>query len=92
MACFLTTIITTGYGPIFRKQIKLRNKNRFELTLGYLVEYLLKLYVMLLMMTMNGEVCIAIALGMALGSSFFGMYGEAIRRRLFSRSLMDGNK
>ena len=55
------------------------------LTIGFLGEYLLKLYVMLLMMTMNGQVLIAIALGMAIGCSVFGIYGESIRKKCFKQ-------
>ena len=53
--------------------------------MGYLLEYLLKLYVMLLMMSMNAYVCLAIAVGTALGYTFFGVYGEQIRKKIFQR-------
>jgi hypothetical protein len=55
------------------------------LTAGFFFEYLLKLYVMLLMMTMNVYVCLAIALGVASGYSFFGAWGDKIRRRIFRK-------
>ena len=80
---FLTTLITTAYGPIFRKQIKIKATSKIALLVGYIIEYLLKLYVMLLMMTMNGQVCIAIALGMGLGVTFFNYNGEKIRKKIF---------
>jgi hypothetical protein len=80
---FLTTFITTMYGPIFHKHIKIKATSKLHLTAGYLVSYLLKLYVMLLMMTMNGQVCIAIALAMGLGVTLFGHYGESIRQMIF---------
>ena len=79
MVCF----IATAYGPVIRKHIIARNNSRLELAIGYLFEYLLKLLVMILMMSMNGWVLLAIALGTALGSSIFSMYGLSIRRRLF---------
>ena len=79
MVCF----IATAYGPVIRKHIIVRNNSRLELAIGYLLEYLLKLLVMILMMSMNGWVLLAIALGTALGSSIFSMYGLSIRRRLF---------
>lgn len=81
--CFITSFLTTAYGPIFRKQIKIVSTNKFQLTGGYLIEYLLKLFVMLLMMTMNAPVCIAISLGIALGYTVFSYYGEKIRKTIF---------
>lgn len=72
---FITTILATAYGPIFLKQIKQQSTAKWQFTLGFMGEYLLKLYVMLLMMTMNAPVCIAIALGMAVGCTIFGLYG-----------------
>lgn len=82
---FVTCFLATAYGPIFRKQIKNVSETKMGLTMGYLLEYLLKLYVMLLMMSMNAYVCLAIAVGTALGYSFFGVYGERIRKRIFQR-------
>ena len=83
---FVTRFLSTAYGPIFRKQIKNVSETKMGLTMGYLLEYLLKLYVMLLMMSMNAYVCLAIAVGTALGYTFFGVYGESIRRRIFQKS------
>jgi hypothetical protein len=83
---FFTTLLSTAYGPIFRKQIKNQATSKVQLTLGYLVEYLLKLYVMLLMMTMNGQVCIAIALAMAIGVTVFSYYGDSIREKIFGKA------
>jgi len=61
----------------------MKSTSKLHLTLGYFISYLLKLYVMLLMMTMNGQVCIAIALAMGLGVTLFGHYGETIRKMIF---------
>lgn len=80
---FLSTILATAYGPIFLKQIKRSGTTKWQFTLGFVGEYLLKLYIMLLMMTMNAPVCIAIALGMAIGCTVFGVYGEPIRKKIF---------
>ena len=82
---FITTLITTAYGPIIRKQINVKATSKIHLMIGYFFEYLMKLYVMLLMMTMNGQVIIAIALAMALGVTFFGYYGENIRVKIFGK-------
>jgi len=38
---------------------------------------------MLLMMTMNATVCLAIALGVALGFTVFDSYGDKIRNAIF---------
>ena len=38
---------------------------------------------MLLMMTMNAQVCIAIVIAMGLGVTIFGYYGEKIRAKIF---------
>ena len=75
--------MTTAYGPVLRKQIKMKSTSKLVHTLGFLGDYLCKLYVMLLMMTMNGQVLVAIALGMAVGCSVFATYGEHIRKKLF---------
>ena len=72
---FITCFLTAAYGPIFRKHIKSTSETKVGLTMGYFFEYLLKLFVMLLMMSMNGYVCIAIALGVALGYTAFGIWG-----------------
>ena len=80
---FIATLISTAYGPIFRKQINIKATSKIHLMLGYFFEYLLKLFVMLLMMTMNAQVCIAIALAMGLGVTIFGYYGERIRGKIF---------
>lgn len=83
---FFTCFLTTAYGPIFHKELKTRAKGRLSLTFGFAIEYLLKLYVMLLMMTMNAYVCGAIALGIAFGYTIFSIHGGKIRRKLFDRS------
>jgi hypothetical protein len=75
-----------AYGPIFHKELKTRAKGRLSLTFGFAIEYLLKLYVMLLMMTMNAYVCGAIALGIAFGYTIFSIHGGKIRRKIFDRS------
>ena len=36
-------------------------------------------------MTMNAQVCIAIALAMGLGVTIFGYYGDKIRRKIFKK-------
>ena len=41
---------------------------------------------MLLMMTMNAFVCLAIALAMALGCTIFGAFGEKIRMKVLKDS------
>lgn len=84
---FITCFLTTAYGPIIRKQIKIQSKTKLGTTMGYFFEYLLKLYVMLLMMTMNAYVCLAIALGISLGYSVFSNWGDKIRHKIFRKSL-----
>lgn len=80
---FVTTLITTAYGPILGKYIREKTKNRVILGINYLISYLLKLYAMLLMMTMNAVVCLAIASAMALGSTFFSVCADKRRKSFF---------
>ena len=65
---FLFTALSVGF--TFYKA-KILNKNKLQRTIAFGINYLLKIIVMFIIMSMNGWVCIAVVLGLTSGQIFF---------------------
>ena len=65
---YLVTALSVGF-PLYKA--KILNKDRVQRTAAFGINYLLKILVMFIVMSMNGWVCIAVILGMATGQIFF---------------------
>lgn len=64
----MVAFISSGF-PFISDNVK--NQGRGSRTIFFVLNYLIKLLVMFLVMSMSGYVCIAVILGMSMGQIFF---------------------
>lgn len=79
---FIFSVVSTAYNPLIKKQALKVYENRIAIGLIFAFEYLVKLFVMFLMMTMNAYVLLAIALGVTTGFMIFEVYGKQIESKI----------
>ena len=65
---FLFSALSVGF-PFYKD--KILNKDKIQRTIAFGINYLLKILIMFIVMSMNAWVCIAVIVGMTTGQIFF---------------------